>query len=507
MIRNKTLSKTYKLFTLRTQESIRNGYRDYATPQGAKPFESIPGLSSLPIIGPLHHFIPVIGSFGKEDLFDVVGVLHKRFGPIVKMEGVLARANMVFLFEPEHIDQVYRAQEVNPLRPGFETLEYFREVIKKGSLDGIYGLMTAQGEKWRDFRTKVNPALLKIKLVKVYAPALDEIAHDIVERIKKIKDETTYLETNFVNEINKWSLESVAFVALGSRMGCITDELTEDHPARKLMQCGKDIIETAFSIEFLPNPWKYISTPGYRKIMRTYETQWEISRQYIDAARKRIEQRGHDIPEEDKSIVEKLLAIDERVAILMGNEMLMAGIDTVAFTATNMLYQLAVNPEKQQKLREEIRSDVPHKRYMRACLKEALRLWHVVPSNLRRTDRDHVVGGYHIPPGVDVVAPNEYLSKLEKYYPRGKEYIPERWLVDKTDPLYYGNAPPMITLPFGFGIRSCIGRRIAEIEIELFMKRMIDTFEISWEGPPIKVVNKLTNAFVPPYNFRFKMAK
>lgn len=108
---------------------------------------------------------------------------------------------------------------------------------------------------------------------------------------------------------------------------------------------------------------------------------------------------------------------------------------------------------------------------------------------------------------IDVIAPNEYLSRLEKYYPQPNDYIPERWLVDKTHPLYYGNAPAMITLPFGFGIRSCIGRRIAELEIEIFIKRMIDTFEISWEGPPIKVVNKLTNAFEPPYKFRFKVAK
>lgn len=42
-----------------------------------------------------------------------------------------------------------------------------------------------QGEKWRDFRKKVNPAMLKIKLVKVYAPGLEEIAYDTVERYPK----------------------------------------------------------------------------------------------------------------------------------------------------------------------------------------------------------------------------------------------------------------------------------------------------------------------------------
>lgn len=51
---------------------------------------------------------------------------------------------------------------------------------------------------------------------------------------------------------------------------------------------------------------------------------------YINQAKKAINDRAYDIPEEDKSMIEKLLAIDPKVAIMMGNEMLLAGIDTVS---------------------------------------------------------------------------------------------------------------------------------------------------------------------------------
>ncbi|XP_075977886.1 cytochrome P450 CYP12A2-like [Anticarsia gemmatalis] len=511
-MRHRALSESFSVLAVRSKQLTGNGssryYATATTVQDAKPFDSIPGLSSLPIIGPMHHFLPVIGEFGRHaNFFDMTGALHKKFGPMVKMDGIFARANAVFLFDPDLIDQVYRSQESNPLRPGFETSEYFREVLKKDTFEGVYGLTTAQGAKWRDFRTKVNPALLKLKLVRVYTPPLDEIAQDFVERLKQLKDDSTYLVDNFLYEVTRWSLESVALVGLGSRLGCITDDLTPDHPASKLMQCAKDILKLSFKVEFLPNPWKYIATPSFNKLMKTYDTQWDISTMYINEARKRIDARGHDIPEEDKSIIEKLLAIDERVAISMANEMLLAGIDTVAFTTTNVLYHLAINPDKQEKLREEIRSDDKHKRYLKACLKEALRIWHVVPSNLRRTDKDFVVGGYHIPPGVDVIAPNQYLSRLEKYYPRPNEYIPERWLADKSDPLYYGNAHPMVTLPFGFGIRSCIGRRIAELEIELLLARVIDEFKFTWDGPPLKVVSHIINSIEKPFYFKIESAK
>ena len=50
---------------------------------------------------------------------------------------------------------------------------------------------------------------------------------------------------------------------------------------------------------------------------------------FINEAKSRLKERGHDIPEEDKSVIEKLLAIDEKVAVAMANEMLLAGIDTV----------------------------------------------------------------------------------------------------------------------------------------------------------------------------------
>ncbi|XP_026761747.2 cytochrome P450 CYP12A2-like isoform X2 [Galleria mellonella] len=470
-----------------------------------KSFKSIPGLSSIPVLGSLHHFLPVIGTIGiQKNFFNMLGVLHEKYGSIVKMEGILARANMVILYKPEHFDQVYRAEDTNPLRPGFDSLVYYRTVLRKSTYNGVYGLTTAQDEKWRHFRTKVNPALLKPKLVKLYAPALDEIAKEMVDRLIKLNGKGDYLQKNLDLEMTKWALESIALVGLGNRLGCMEDNLKQDHPGRQLIQCARDMMELAYKLEFFPSLWQKYSTKNFKKLVKTYDLQWDVSKMYIDEAKRQINERGHDIPEEDKSILEKLLSIDENVALMMANEMLMAGIDTVAFSTTGVLYHLAINPEVQKKAREEARSAEPQKRYIRACIKESLRIYPVIPANLRRTGKDHIVAGYHIPKGIDVIAPNEFLSKLDKYYPRAKEFIPERWLVEKTHPLYYGNAHPMITLPFGFGIRSCIGRRIAEMEIETFLRKFLDKVEVGWEGPPIEVETKVMNLFVKPYRFKFK---
>ncbi|XP_068633056.1 cytochrome P450 CYP12A2-like [Battus philenor] len=301
-----------------------------------KSLESMPGLSSLPFLGPMHHFLPIIGSIGPSaNFYDLSQHLYKNFGNVVKLDGIFARASMVLLFRPEDFEQVYRAEEASPLRPGFETITYYQEELRKDRYNGVFGLTSAQGQKWRDFRTKVNPILLKPKIVKQYTPALNEISKEMIERLIKLKDNEGYLQQNLDTEITKWSLESVAYVGLGTRLGCLRDD-QDGQNAEILIKCARDIMDLAFKIEFFPTPWRYFETPNLKKMIKTLDLQWEVSESYIKEAKRRIENREHDVADEDKSIIEKLLAIDEKVAILMANEMLLAGVDTVRTKSFNL---------------------------------------------------------------------------------------------------------------------------------------------------------------------------
>lgn len=61
----------------------------------------------------------------------------------------------------------------------------------------------------------------------------------------------------------------------------------------------------------------------------------------------------------------------------------------------------------------------------------------------------------------------------DSYFPRGKEFLPERWMRDdpKTAALKNKELSPFVYLPFGFGPRTCIGKRFAELEIQILMTR------------------------------------
>lgn len=78
----------------------------------------------------------------------------------------------------------------------------------------------------------------------------------------------------------------------------------------------------------------------------------------------------------------------------------------------NVLYHLGKNPEKQAILREELKNILPklngkltsssflHVPYLRATIKEVLRLTPITPGNARAAGRDLVIKGYQIPKGV-----------------------------------------------------------------------------------------------------------
>lgn len=97
----------------------------------------------------------------------------------------------------------------------------------------------------------------------------------MVLRLIKLKDVPNYLQENIDSEFTKFSLESIALVALGTRLRCLEDDLKAEDRAFRLMKSTKDIFECMLKLELRPNPWRYIATPSYKKIINAFDTQWE----------------------------------------------------------------------------------------------------------------------------------------------------------------------------------------------------------------------------------------
>lgn len=97
------------------------------------------------------------------------------------------------------------------------------------------------------------------------------------------------------------------------------------------------------------------------------------------------------------------------------------------------------------------------------------------------------------------------LSNLDENYPKATKFIPERWLKNSepTECPHAKTANPFTYLPFGFGARMCVGRRLAEMEIEVLLCRLIRNYKIEWHHPDMKIKSVMVN--IPDGDLKFRM--
>ncbi|CAH2063620.1 unnamed protein product, partial [Iphiclides podalirius] len=445
-----------------------------------KPWQEIPGPARSSIL--LGHFFNVLtnGSLYNYDGFEMLENLYKQYGPIVKIPGLFRSPNLFILYDAESIAYVLRSENWLPKRPGFQSLEHYRKVYKKNNENDVTGLTTDHGEQWKKLRSMVNPVLMQPKTIKLYSTILDEVAKDMIERMKSNRDENNMIKGDLSEEMNLWALESISVVALGGRLNCFEPNLPVDSDVRKLIHIVHEFFSVADKLDFKPSLWRLYPTKTYKRAMKLYEEQEKLNKKFIKMAMEKL--ASDTILDKEKGILEKLLEIDEQVAILMASDLLFAGVDTATHTIMPLFYLLATHPEKQTKLREELLSNSEKRSYLKACIKESMRIMPVVSGNIRETSKEYNILGYKIPEQTYLSFAHQYTSLMECHYPRPREYIPERWIADKKDPLYHGNAHPFAYSPFGFGARSCIGRRIAELEIEIFLPELLKTFVLNGLG-------------------------
>jgi cytochrome P450 len=167
-----------------------------------------------------------------------------------------------------------------------------------------------------------------------------------------------------------------------------------------------------------------------------------------------------------------LLARDEDGAPMTDRELrdelvtlLVAGHETTA-TALAWSFELLLrDPPVLARLERSLAAG--ERDYLDAVVKEALRVKPVI-SGIGRVVRGEPfeVGGYTIPPGIEINPSIAAIHRRPDRYPRPGEFRPERFLSD--------DAPDTYTwLPFGGGTRRCLGASFATFEMAVVIRRVL----------------------------------
>jgi cytochrome P450 len=149
--------------------------------------------------------------------------------------------------------------------------------------------------------------------------------------------------------------------------------------------------------------------------------------------------------------------------------MLGAGHETTATGLAFAFDLLLRNPEAFMRLRSELeRGDGDA--YLDAVVKETMRLRPVIDAAERTLTKPRVVAGWELPAGVKVYPGIALVHMREDLYPRPREFRPERFLDDQAESYTW--------LPFGGGIRRCLGAALALAEMAEVLRVAIPAVEL-----------------------------
>lgn len=105
---------------------------------------------------------------------------------------------------------------------------------------------------------------------KLYLYSMNNVAEDFLRRIEFLRKQNPKgeLPENFLNEMNKWALESICVVGLNKRLGLL-DPLTPNLEAEQFIKDVLNMFDYLNDLDVKLSPWKYISTPKYRAFIKT----------------------------------------------------------------------------------------------------------------------------------------------------------------------------------------------------------------------------------------------
>ena len=144
--------------------------------------------------------------------------------------------------------------------------------------------------------------------------------------------------------------------------------------------------------------------------------------------------------------------------------LLVAGHETTATALAWTLHLLARNPATKHALVADL--EAGSDRYLKATIKEGMRLRAPVFDAVRIAVCDTELGGHPVPAGAYVSAMFCVTHMADDLWPEPQAFRPQRHLDESHD--------TWSLTPFGGGARRCLGAALAQLELEVVLRRLLD---------------------------------
>ena len=331
------------------------------------------------------------------------------------------------------------------------------------------GLFTFNGDDWQRRRRILQPLFTRQR-VQDYVPLMSSWSDDLVRLLGNTRDGTALPAAAMHYTLN----------VLGSTL--FGEDMSSAGPVlqRAVPLINAEAAKRGLAPVRLP-PW--VPTPSHR---RTARAQRELRSVVDDIVRSRDGDGGRDDllerlisardPETGQSLTP--LAIRNEALIFLG-----AGLDPPPNALGFTLYLLGGHHQVQQRVRDEVAAvigdapvtadDLPHLRFTSMVVDEALRLYPLGHTLLRKATADDEVCGHRIPAGQIMAVSVWGLHRNPRVWSDPGEFRPERF-----DPAVSPERDPYAYLPFGGGPRTCIGMHLAHAQLVVAVASVVRTLTI-----------------------------
>jgi cytochrome P450 len=246
----------------------------------------------------------------------------------------------------------------------------------------------------------------------------------------------------------------------------------------------------------LPQVRKTIGRGLYKRFLRLRAAaDAEI---YDEIARRR---RATDVEDRDDVLSILLQAHDEDGRGLTDEELrdelmtlLVAGHETTATSLAWAFDMLLRHRPQLARLQAEVQNGNGDGEYLDAVIKETLRIRPVVPGVIRKLTAPIQLAGYEIPAGKRV-APNIYLThRRPDVYPDPEQFRPERFIERPAETYSW--------IPFGGGVRRCLGAAFATYEMKIVIPTILQTVRMRAADADHERIRRRAVTFVPEHDGR-----
>ena len=391
--------------------------------------------------------------------------MHRKFGDVFTVRLIPGNQPLVIFSRPEH------AREIFAGNPAFFHAGKGNAVL--GPVMGEHSLLLVDGDEHKRARKLLMPAFNGAAL-RSYESLVAEVARD---QVGSWRSGETFRS---LDRMNALTLEVILRVVFG-----VTDE-------SRLAALRPRVNQTVNISPAILLGWGWPRLQKFGPWKAQVENQRELDRLiYAEINQRRT---APDLAERT-DVLSRLILIDDEGDRLDDTELrdqlvtlLLAGHETTATALAWALYEVGRDPLVLARTRNAARED--DAAWLEAVLKESMRLHPVIPMVVRTLMKPATIGGIDLPAGV-TVGPSIILAhEREENHEQADRFRPERFLE------VHGNrvGPAANTwIPFGGGVRRCIGAGFSLMEGVAVLKEVFGSFDVEAVGDDEPKVRNITS--------------